>query len=176
MQNRASMKNYHRMAAAEIFNHHNPEYHSKPRSRERIDLHRLHVAEALEFVERHLELCAAGRLSRTEIIVGRGAHSTGGVARLRPAVLEYLASVPGAAIDTNNTNPGCIFVELGDSVDDAPRIATTPGATRHPLPRHAEVEDVFEESRTRLKAAKNAADGLKRGIEDLERGVRHMRT
>ena len=51
MQHRASMKNYHRMAAAEIFNHHNPEYHSKPRSRDRIDLHRLHVSEALEFVE-----------------------------------------------------------------------------------------------------------------------------
>ena len=100
------MKNYHRMAAAEIFNHHNPEYHSKPRSRDRIDLHRLHVSEALEFVERHIELCAASRIRRTEIIVGRGAHSVGGVARLRPAILDFLQSNPEVVIDTSNTNPG----------------------------------------------------------------------
>ena len=42
--------------------------------------------------------------------------------------------------------------------------------------RMSVAEDVFEESRTRLRAAKNVADDLKRGIDDLERGVRAMRT
>lgn len=160
------------MAAAEIFNHHNPDYHSKPRSRERIDLHRLHVAEAREFVERHIELCSIGRLQRTEVIVGRGAHSVGGVPRLRPAILELLESMPGVVIDTSNTNPGCIIVEFGDLADEEPSTS----AKRYALPRHAEVEDVFEESRTRLRAAKNVADDLKRDIDELERGVNAMRT
>ncbi|THH11836.1 hypothetical protein EW145_g368 [Phellinidium pouzarii] len=173
MQHRSDMQNYHRMAAAEIFIHHNPEYHSNPNSRVKVDLHHLHVNEAKEFVEKHVELCRAGGLRRTEIICGRGNHSAGGVAKLRPAVIEYLGTQHDVVVDSHDTNPGRIVVGFSDS--------WTPSDDGHQLkngvrpPQCAEIADVFEQGRTRLRAATKTASEVRQGLEEIEKGVSAMK-
>ncbi|KAH8116471.1 hypothetical protein DFH11DRAFT_1725250 [Phellopilus nigrolimitatus] len=181
VQHRDSMKNYHRMAAAEIFNHHNPEYHSKPTSRDRIDLHHLHVNEAIEFVEKHIELCRAGGIRAADLICGRGNHSAGGVAKLRPAILSYLATQRDVVVDTHETNPGRIVVRFADSWkpadDDIQRLgaAKTPSQSSSRGPERAEIADVFEHGRTRLKAATKAAAEVRQGLEEIEQGMSAMK-
>lgn len=126
------MKNYNRLAAAEIFNFHNPEYHSRRKSPEKIDLHHLFVREAEAFVEKHLELCRAAHMQRTEIIVGRGNHSADGVARIKPAVFDLLRGEHDVIIDEEETqaNPGRIVIRFigvdGGGEEVAYHIHTSP--------------------------------------------------
>ncbi|KAJ8410966.1 hypothetical protein AAFF_G00180010 [Aldrovandia affinis] len=72
-----------------------------------LDLHGLHVDEALYHLERVLEGKAAewqeGRCKpQLSVITGRGNHSQGGVARIRPAVIDYLTNH-----DYTFTEPKC---------------------------------------------------------------------
>ncbi|KAH3855313.1 hypothetical protein DPMN_097879 [Dreissena polymorpha] len=55
-----------------------------------LDLHGLHIDEALVALERIITQKISERRKHLIVITGRGAHSRGGVARLRPAVLQYL--------------------------------------------------------------------------------------
>ncbi|XP_065814817.1 NEDD4-binding protein 2 [Labrus bergylta] len=62
-----------------------------------LDLHGLHVDEALEHLGQVLEdkstECEQGLCQpQLSIITGRGNHSQGGVARIRPAVIDYLTN------------------------------------------------------------------------------------
>ncbi|XP_061439089.1 NEDD4-binding protein 2 isoform X2 [Rhineura floridana] len=62
-----------------------------------LDLHGLHVDEALDHLCRVLqekteEYNLAGGKPYLYVITGRGNHSQGGVARIKPAVMKYLAS------------------------------------------------------------------------------------
>jgi hypothetical protein len=62
-----------------------------------IDLHLLLVAEALERTKRRLQSCATAAASEGAaerelvVIYGQGHHSQGGVAKIKPAVLQLLA-------------------------------------------------------------------------------------
>ena len=62
-----------------------------------VDLHLLLVAEALERVKRRLQACAAaaaaeGASSKELVVIyGQGHHSSNGVAKIKPAVLQLLA-------------------------------------------------------------------------------------
>lgn len=163
------------MAAAEIFNHHNPEYHTNPSSRTKIDLHHLFVREATTFVENHIELCRRGGIERTEIISGRGNHSIGGVAKIRPAIMEYLESQRDVEVDPHETNPGRIVVRLNGSMRPEDRGDVRPrGRTMRGGPEHAEVDDVFEHGRTRLRAATRAVDEVRHGLDEIEHGMSTM--
>ncbi|XP_032079865.1 NEDD4-binding protein 2 isoform X2 [Thamnophis elegans] len=62
-----------------------------------LDLHGLHVDEALGHLSRVLqektkEYSLAGGIPYLYVITGRGNHSQGGVARIKPAVMKYLTS------------------------------------------------------------------------------------
>ncbi|KAI1887635.1 hypothetical protein AGOR_G00192340 [Albula goreensis] len=62
-----------------------------------LDLHGLHVDEALYHLKRVLEDKTAewqqgGCRPKLSVITGKGNHSQGGVARIRPAVIDYLTS------------------------------------------------------------------------------------
>ena len=62
-----------------------------------VDLHLLLVAEALERVKRRLQACSAsaaaeGASSKELVVIyGQGHHSSNGVAKIKPAVLQLLA-------------------------------------------------------------------------------------
>ncbi|XP_054635391.1 NEDD4-binding protein 2 isoform X2 [Dunckerocampus dactyliophorus] len=79
-----------------------------------LDLHGLHVTEALEHLDRVLHDkktdCEQG-LCRPQlsVITGRGNHSQGGVARIRPAVINYLTK---AHYRFTEPKPGHVLVSL----------------------------------------------------------------
>ncbi|KAI5780933.1 hypothetical protein EDC01DRAFT_620111 [Geopyxis carbonaria] len=56
----------------------------------RCDLHGLLVKEAVGRVEAHLRTCRERGVERTLIITGRGLHSDGGVAKVKPEVETWL--------------------------------------------------------------------------------------
>lgn len=79
-----------------------------------LDLHGLHVDEALEHLEQVLHDkttdCEQG-LCRPQlsVITGRGNHSQGGVARIRPAVIDYLTN---KHYRFTEPTPGLVLVSL----------------------------------------------------------------
>ncbi|DAZ98013.1 TPA: hypothetical protein N0F65_004503 [Lagenidium giganteum] len=86
------MKKYHFMAASQIFNSRNPT--SQLYDERLMDLHGLHVAEAVEFLSHMLPKLADEGLESIYIVTGSGHHSKGpqGNARLLPAVERFLAT------------------------------------------------------------------------------------
>ncbi|XP_060102265.1 NEDD4-binding protein 2 [Heteronotia binoei] len=79
-----------------------------------LDLHGLHVDEALDHLSRVLqekteECNQAGGKPYLYVITGKGNHSQGGVARIRPAVIKYLGS---HKFRFTEIKPGCLKVML----------------------------------------------------------------
>ncbi|NXN95123.1 N4BP2 protein, partial [Rhinopomastus cyanomelas] len=79
-----------------------------------LDLHGLHVDEAVNQLSRVLqekreEYEQAGGKAYLCVITGRGSHSQGGVARLRPAAIRYLTS---HSFRFTEIKPGCLKVLL----------------------------------------------------------------
>lgn len=104
------MREANHRAAAQIFQRVN----SSLLPRNILDLHGLHVQEALEHLRDVLETktkeCERG-LCRPQlsVITGRGNHSQGGVARIRPAVLDYLTN---KQYRFTEPKPGIVLVSL----------------------------------------------------------------
>lgn len=87
----AKMKALHLLAATEIFKSRNPP--NQLYRDQLMDLHGLHVAEAIEFLVEMLPQLAAEGLTTIRLVTGSGHHSLmghHGKARLRPAVERYL--------------------------------------------------------------------------------------
>ncbi|XP_042324052.1 NEDD4-binding protein 2 isoform X2 [Sceloporus undulatus] len=79
-----------------------------------LDLHGLHVDEALHHLDRVLqektkEYNLAGGKPYLYVITGRGNHSQGGVARIKPAVMKYLTNHKFSFAEIK---PGCLKVML----------------------------------------------------------------
>ncbi|KFV95236.1 NEDD4-binding protein 2 [Fulmarus glacialis] len=79
-----------------------------------LDLHGLHVDEAVNQLSRVLqekseEYQQTGGKPYLSVITGRGSHSQGGVARIRPAAIRYLTS---HNFRFTEIKPGCLKVML----------------------------------------------------------------
>ncbi|KAI9987511.1 hypothetical protein PInf_023552 [Phytophthora infestans] len=87
----AKMKNFHFLAASEIFESRNPP--NQLYMDRMMDLHGLHVAEAVEFLAQMLPKLADEGVDSIYLVTGSGHHSKGpdGNARLLPAVERFLA-------------------------------------------------------------------------------------
>ncbi|EGZ17006.1 hypothetical protein PHYSODRAFT_314545 [Phytophthora sojae] len=85
------MKNFHFLAASEIFESRNPP--NQLYMDRMMDLHGLHVAEAVEFLTQMLPKLADESVDSIYLVTGSGHHSKGpdGNARLLPAVERFLA-------------------------------------------------------------------------------------
>uniref|UniRef100_A0A667WKJ6 NEDD4 binding protein 2 n=1 Tax=Myripristis murdjan TaxID=586833 RepID=A0A667WKJ6_9TELE len=104
------MREANHRAAAQIFERVN----SSLLPKNILDLHGLHVDEALEHLDQVLEdktaeyeqgLCRP----QLSVITGRGNHSQGGVARIRPAVIDYLTN---KHYRFTEPKPGLVLVSL----------------------------------------------------------------
>lgn len=85
--------------------------HSPPNE---IDLHGLYVREAIPRVEQAVQSAILRGDSKIHLVVGRGMHSPDGVAKLRPAIAELMATYTLAAhVDPHNV--GVLIVQLNES-------------------------------------------------------------
>ncbi|KAI5838169.1 hypothetical protein DFP73DRAFT_531317 [Morchella snyderi] len=130
------MEDYNARAAAEIFRANNPTYYqgtpsgagfilslfsgsSATAGLARIDLHGLHVTEAMPLVEEHLRLCRRNSVERTTIITGKGLHSVDGVAKIRPQVEKKLAEKKLKVVkEARRVNEGAFVVEFAKAAEE----------------------------------------------------------
>ncbi|KAK0219036.1 hypothetical protein IW262DRAFT_1559032, partial [Armillaria fumosa] len=88
-----------------------------------IDLHRLRVKEAIARTDAALEEAKRRGYSKIRIIVGKGLHSEGGEAKVRPAIKGLMRKYQLVA-KFDRSNSGVLVVKLNES----------PGPTRHRQP------------------------------------------
>ncbi|KAI9282644.1 hypothetical protein BY458DRAFT_496857 [Sporodiniella umbellata] len=106
------MKDYNRQAAEYIYSRKN-----EGRPVNEIDLHGLFVAEAKEKVEEAIKRCKSSGQENLVIIVGKGLHSPGQIAKLKPAIID-LVKKHNVSCQPNIPNPGCLFIEFGKGTGD----------------------------------------------------------
>ncbi|XP_054544427.1 NEDD4-binding protein 2 isoform X2 [Talpa occidentalis] len=104
------MKEANHLAAVEIFE----KVNASLLPQNVLDLHGLHVDEAIEHLttvlQQKTEECKqSGGKPYLSVITGRGNHSQGGVARIKPAVIKYLTS---HSFRFSEIKPGCLKVML----------------------------------------------------------------
>ncbi|XP_004579198.2 NEDD4-binding protein 2 isoform X1 [Ochotona princeps] len=104
------MKEANHLAAVEIFE----KVNASLLPQNVLDLHGLHVDEAIEHLmtvlQQKTEECKqGGGKPYLSVITGRGNHSQGGVARIKPAVMKYLTS---HNYRFSEIKPGCLKVML----------------------------------------------------------------
>uniref|UniRef100_A0A3Q2I651 NEDD4 binding protein 2 n=1 Tax=Equus caballus TaxID=9796 RepID=A0A3Q2I651_HORSE len=104
------MKEANHLAAVEIFE----KVNASLLPQNVLDLHGLHVDEAIEHLmtvlqQKTEEFEQSGGKPYLSVITGRGSHSQGGVARIKPAVIKYLTS---HSFRFSEIKPGCLKVML----------------------------------------------------------------
>nr|XP_045017088.1 NEDD4-binding protein 2 isoform X2 [Jaculus jaculus]XP_045017089.1 NEDD4-binding protein 2 isoform X2 [Jaculus jaculus] len=104
------LKEANHLAAVEIFE----KVNSSLLPQNVLDLHGLHVDEAIEHLmtvlqQKTEEFKQNGGKPYLSVITGRGNHSQGGVARIKPAVIKYLTS---HSFRFSEIKPGCLKVML----------------------------------------------------------------
>jgi DNA-nicking Smr family endonuclease len=96
-------------AAATYFNHNNTNTGLE------VDLHGLHVKEALIYVEQSIQhaLKREGEANKHVVfIVGLGNHSQGGLRKIEPAIEEMVKVKYGYACIDGKPRKGCLWVDL----------------------------------------------------------------
>ncbi|XP_024429473.2 NEDD4-binding protein 2 isoform X2 [Desmodus rotundus] len=104
------MKEANHLAAVEIFE----KVNASLLPQNVLDLHGLHVDEAIAHLmavlqQKTEEFKQSGGKPYLSVITGRGNHSQGGVARIKPAVIKYLTS---HSFRFSEIKPGCLKVML----------------------------------------------------------------
>lgn len=102
------MEDLNSRAAAAVF-----EANNAARPLDEVDLHGLHVREAVARADAEIEAARARGASRLVFIVGRGVHSADGVARIKPALTGELMRKHSLRVTAGVPNDGCLLVELG---------------------------------------------------------------
>ncbi|KAI9277174.1 hypothetical protein BDA99DRAFT_495070 [Phascolomyces articulosus] len=106
------MKRYNKQAADIIFQEKNA-----GRPADEIDLHGLFVKEATEKVDEALRHCQRNGQDHLTIIVGKGLHSPGQIAKLKPAIVDMVKKY-NVSCTPDRPNPGCLYVEFGKGTGD----------------------------------------------------------
>ncbi|KAG6856103.1 hypothetical protein H0H87_007439, partial [Tephrocybe sp. NHM501043] len=105
------MELFNKQAADWIFVENNKD--SKPGE---IDLHGLYVKEAIERTDEAIQTTKRRGDSELRLIVGKGLHSKGGSAKIRPAIEELMQRHQLLAeLDSNNA--GVLIVQINSSSD-----------------------------------------------------------
>ncbi|KAI9463665.1 hypothetical protein BJY52DRAFT_1252969 [Lactarius psammicola] len=101
------MKNLDKRAAEIIFRENN----KNRKEGGKIDLHGLHVAEAVQFAKDHVQTARSRGDEVVRFIVGKGLHSDDGEAKIRPA-LEAHFTERGLVHSLDSKNAGVLIVRL----------------------------------------------------------------
>ncbi|KAL4078340.1 hypothetical protein V8B97DRAFT_1254624 [Scleroderma yunnanense] len=97
-KHRRKMEGLNNLASAQIFKAKNPDGETG-----RVDLHNLYVKEALSYAEKAIEKAREQSRSQIQFIVGKGLHSEGNEAKIKPALKELLEERGiQAVLDPNN--------------------------------------------------------------------------
>lgn len=97
---------YHAQARSLIFQAHNAGHQL-----DTIDLHELLVSEALEELKKRVAELNRNGYSSLTVITGQGLHSRGGVAKIKPSVVQWAIS-SGISYQDNTpaSRSGCVAV------------------------------------------------------------------
>ncbi|KAK9368675.1 hypothetical protein V1509DRAFT_622424 [Lipomyces kononenkoae] len=104
-----NMDRYNSQAAEFVFRSNNADSGS-----DEIDLHGLFIKEAEDYLEKRIAACKFRKASHLEVIVGKGNHSTGGLAKIKPAV-ERLCQEHGFQYAVDDDNSGVIIINFQQS-------------------------------------------------------------
>jgi len=112
-EHQRKMEQLNKQASDWIFAENNKD--SKPGE---LDLHGLYVKEALAYTESGIEEAKRRGDSEIYLIVGKGLHSQGGVAKIKPAISELMQKHQLVA-EMDPHNAGVLIVQLGGHRDRA---------------------------------------------------------
>ncbi|ORZ01534.1 hypothetical protein BCR43DRAFT_487086 [Syncephalastrum racemosum] len=107
-----AMRKYNKQAADMVYYQKN---HDRPSNE--VDLHGLFVKEASEKAEEAIERCQREGADHLVIIVGKGLHSPGNIAKLKPAIINLVKKY-NVSCEPNRPNPGCLYIEFGKGTGD----------------------------------------------------------
>ncbi|TFY66840.1 hypothetical protein EVG20_g4247 [Dentipellis fragilis] len=102
----AAAEDFNKKASAAYF-----AVNNKGRRANVIDLHKLRVAEAIQFAERSIAKAREKGYNHMRIIVGKGLHSENGTARLKPELQEWLKK-QNLDVEVNSKNTGVLRIKL----------------------------------------------------------------
>ncbi|KAK9241332.1 hypothetical protein V1525DRAFT_334957 [Lipomyces kononenkoae] len=143
-QHGANMDRYNTQAAEFVFRLNNADSDA-----DEIDLHGLYVKEAEDYLETRITACKVLHASHLEVIVGKGNHSTSGVAKIKPAV-ERLCQEHGFQYAVDNDNSGVIIINFQQSGGYTP-MSQMPFLPKHNFaqsnyhyPTHARTEATYK--------------------------------
>ncbi|KAL4073870.1 hypothetical protein J3A83DRAFT_4092267, partial [Scleroderma citrinum] len=97
-RHKLKMESLNNSASAQIFKANNPDGKTG-----RVDLHNLFVKEALLYAKKAIEEAPEQSRSQIQFVVGKGLHSEGNEAKIKPALEKFLKDCNiQAALDPNN--------------------------------------------------------------------------
>ncbi|KAF8813573.1 DUF1771-domain-containing protein [Phlegmacium glaucopus] len=110
-EHQRKMEELNKQASDWIFIENNKD--SKPGE---IDLHGLYVKEAISRADQCIQLAKSNGTSQIRLIVGKGLHSHGGVAKIKPAIEELIQKHKLVAqLDPNNQGVLIVYLDSSSS-------------------------------------------------------------